>query len=130
MRALLKLRWPELAANSLPTFYNSDNEISRVPVFGRIDHRKKSLGHATLSCFNCAIRDELHQLLTIDSTAPAQFSQWICDQPEAGFALIRGRKILKSPGVKQNGSEAFHSGLPRPGQHGVAGALEQRNTES
>jgi hypothetical protein len=69
-------------------------------------------------------------LLTVESTAPTQLPQRICDQPEAGFALIRSRKILKRRDVKQDGSEAFHSSLPRPRQQGIARGLEQGNTES
>jgi hypothetical protein len=130
MQELLKLRWREAATNSAPTFYSSDNETSTTPVSGRIGHRKKSLSHSTLCLYAFAIRDELHQLLTVESTTPTELPEWIGDQPKAGFALIRSRKILERRGIKQHRSEAFHSRLSRPRQQGVAGALKQRNTES
>jgi hypothetical protein len=69
-------------------------------------------------------------LLTVESAASTQLPQRICHEPEASFAFICTRQIFKRGSVKQHRSKAFHSGLTRPRQLGIARALKQGDPES
>jgi hypothetical protein len=88
------------------------------------------LGNLALRCFAFDFVHKPRQLLMVKRTTPAQLYCRVLDEPEAGFAFVGRRKILKRHLIKHYGFETFHASVARTRYHRRVNSVKYRNSET